>query len=74
MGEGSTSPVSLRCLSQRLIEGKEILATSIRGIPRSRASNTSSLRSLEYALMLGSFTRINLYATRCYKGFRTPNT
>jgi hypothetical protein len=58
MGEGSTSPVSLRRLSQRLIEGTEIpkiRATFFRGIPRSTASNTLSLRSFEYALMLGSF-------------------
>jgi hypothetical protein len=58
MGEGSTSPVSLRRLSQRLIEGTEIpniSATSLRGIPRSRASNTSSLRSFEYAFIPGSF-------------------
>jgi hypothetical protein len=49
-----TSPVSLRLFSQRLIEGSEtpkILATSLRGIPRSTASNTFSLRSFEYALM-----------------------
>ena len=58
MGEGSTSPLSLRLLSQRLIEGTEIPkipATSLRGIPRSTASNTLSLRSFEYAFMPGSF-------------------
>ena len=58
MGEGSTSPLSLRLLSHRLIEGTEmpkIRATSLRGIPRSMASNTFSLRSFEYALMPGSF-------------------
>jgi hypothetical protein len=55
----STSPVCLRLLSQRLIEGKEILkilATSALGIPRSTASNTFTLRSFEYALMQHSFT------------------
>jgi len=58
MGEGSTSPLSLRRLSQRLIEGTEIpktRATSLRGTPRSRASNTLSLKSFEYAFMPGSF-------------------
>jgi len=58
IAEGSTSPVSLLSLSQRLIEGREIpkiCATSFRGIPRSTASNTLSLRSFEYALMFGSF-------------------
>ena len=58
MAEGSTSPLSLRRLSQRLIEGSEIpkiLATSLRGIPRSTASNTLSLKSFEYAFMPGSF-------------------
>ena len=58
MGLGSTSPLSLRLLNQRLIEGMEIpkiCATSLRGIPRSTASNTFSLRSFEYAFMLGSF-------------------
>ena len=58
MGLGSTSPLSLRLLNQRLIEGREspkIRATSLRAIPRSTASNTFSLRSFEYALMLGSF-------------------
>src|SRR5215210_4553785 len=58
MGLGSTSPLSLRLLNQRLIEGTEIpkmRATSLRGISRSTASNTFSLRSFEYAFMLGSF-------------------
>ncbi len=53
-----TCPVSLRLFSQRLIEGSEIpkiLATSALGIPRSTASNTLTLRSSEYALMLNSF-------------------
>ncbi len=57
MGDGATSPVSLRRLSHRLIEGTEIpktRATSLRGVPPSTASNALSLRSLEYALMLGS--------------------
>jgi hypothetical protein len=63
MGLGSTSPVSLRLFSQRLIEGKEIpkiLATSALGIPRSTASNTFSLRSFEYALMRNSFAEDQL--------------
>jgi hypothetical protein len=58
MGEGSTSPLSLRRLSQRLIEGSEIpkiLAASLRGIPLSTASNTLSLKSFEYAFIAGSF-------------------
>lgn len=59
MGLGSTtSPLSLRLLNQRLIEGTEIpkiRATSLRGIPRSTAFNTFSLRFFEYAFMLGSF-------------------
>lgn len=58
MGVCSTSPFSLRRLSQRLIEGTEIPktpATSLRSIPRSTASNTFSLRSFEYAFMRGSF-------------------
>lgn len=57
IGEGATSPVSLRRLSQRLIEGTQIpktRATSLRGILPSTASNALSLRSLEYGLMLGS--------------------
>ena len=43
MGEGCTFPLSLRRLSQRLIEGSElpkIRATSLRGIPLSTATNT----------------------------------
>jgi hypothetical protein len=54
----STSPVSLRLFSHRLIEGREIpkvLATCALGIPRSTASNTFTLRSFEYALMQESF-------------------
>jgi hypothetical protein len=64
MGLGSTLPVSRRLFSQRLIEGKEIpkiLATSSRGIPRSTASNTFSLRSFEYALMRNSFAEDQLW-------------
>lgn len=60
MGLGSTSPLSLLLLSQRLIEGREIpkiRATSWRAIPRSTASNTFSLRSFEYALMPGSLAK-----------------
>ena len=58
MGLGATSPTSLRRLSQRLIEGREIpktRATSLRSMPRSTASNTFSLRSFEYGFMPGSF-------------------
>ena len=58
-----------------MIEGKEIpktLATSSRGIPRSRASNTFSLRSSEYALMRTLSLRIKEYATRCETVARYP--
>ena len=57
MGLNFTSPLSLR-LDQHLIEGTEIPkmgATSWRAILRSTASNTLSLRSLEYAFMPGRF-------------------
>lgn len=57
MGRGSTSPLSLLIFSQRFMEGKETpktLPTSLRSMPRSRASNTLSLRSFEYAFMSGS--------------------
>src|SRR5215210_2513234 len=57
MGLASTTPLSLRRLSQRLIEGTEIpktRATSFRGIPPSTASSALSLRSFEYAFMPGS--------------------
>jgi hypothetical protein len=60
---GSTLHVSRRLFSQRLIEGKEIpktLANSSRGIPRSTASNTFSLRSFEYALMPNGFAEDQL--------------
>jgi hypothetical protein len=70
-----TRPVSLRLFSQRLIEGNEIpktLATSSRGIPRSTASNTFSLRSSEYALMHTLSLRIKEYATRCESVRRLP--
>ncbi len=63
LGISPTSPVSLRRLSQRLIEGTEIpktCATSLRGTPRSTASSTLSLRSFEYALMPGSFAEDQL--------------
>jgi len=68
LGLSSPSPLSLRRLSQRLMEGSDtpkIRATSPRGIPRSTASNTLSLRSFEYAFMPVASTRINFYATRC---------
>ena len=58
MGFGSTSPVSRRRLSQRLMVGIETpktLATSLLGIPRSTASSTLSLRSLEYGFTFTSF-------------------
>jgi hypothetical protein len=60
IGLGSTPPLSLRRLSQRLIEGEDTpktLATSFLGIPRSTAANTLSLRSFEYALMRNSFVK-----------------
>lgn len=71
LGLGSSSPLSLRRLSQRLIEGSDIpkiSATSLRGIPRSTASNTLSLRSFEYAFMPVVSTRISFHATRCENG------
>src|SRR5215210_43754 len=68
LGLGSTSPLSLGLLNQRLIEGRDtpkIRATSLPGIPRSTASNTLSLRSFEYAFMAVVSMRINFHATRC---------
>ena len=55
IGLGSTSPVSRRLLSQRLMLGtdtEKVLATSSLGTPRSTAASTLSLRSLEYGFML----------------------
>jgi hypothetical protein len=52
----STSLCSLLIFSQRFTEGSEtpkILATSLRSMPRSMASNTLSLRSFEYAFIYG---------------------
>ena len=57
MGRASTSPRSLLILSQRFMEARETpktLATSLRSMPRSTASNTLSLRSFEYGFMPGS--------------------
>ena len=71
MGLGSTLPVSRRLFSQRLIEGKEIpkiLATSSRGVPRSTASNTFTLRSFEYALTRSSFAEDQLSRKPLYRG------
>ena len=54
IGLGSTSPVSRRLLSQRLMVGtdtEKVLATSSLGTPRSTAASTLSLRSLEYGFM-----------------------
>lgn len=53
-GFGSTPPVSLRSLSQRLMVGSEtpkIRETSLRAIPRSQAASVFNLRSFEYGFM-----------------------
>ena len=50
MGLASTSPVSLRLLSQRFMVGTEtekVLATSSLGTARSTAASTLILRSFE---------------------------
>jgi hypothetical protein len=68
MDLGSTLPVSRRLFSQRLIEGKEIskiVATSWRGIARSIASTTFSLRSFEKLSCDTVSLRINRRASRC---------
>jgi len=68
MDLGSTLPVSRRLFSQRLIEGKEIskiVATSWRGIARSIASTTLSLRSFEKLSCDTVSLRINRRASRC---------
>ncbi len=79
MGLGATSPTSLRRLSQRLIEGREIpktRATSLRSMPRSTASNTFSLRSFEYGFMPGSFHEDQPSRNPLYMGYiyGPPNT
>ncbi len=54
IGLGSTSPVSRRRLSQRLMVGtdtEKVLATFSLGFPSSTAASTRSLRSLEYGFM-----------------------
>ncbi len=54
MGFGSTSPVSRRRLSQRLMVGtdtEKVLVTSSLGVPSSTAASTRNLRSLEYGFM-----------------------
>jgi hypothetical protein len=54
MGSASTSPVSRRRLSQRLMVGTEtekVTATSSLGTPRSTAASTLILRSFEYGFM-----------------------
>ena len=62
-GFASTSPVSRRRLSQRLMVGTETpktSATSLLGIPRSTASSTLSLKSLEYGFIPTSFAQDQL--------------
>jgi len=57
MGRASMSPLYLLIFSQRFMEGNETpktSTTSLRFMPRSTASNTFSLRSLEYAFMTAS--------------------
>ena len=54
IGLGSTSPLSRRLLSQRLMVGtdtEKVLATSSLGTPRSTAASTLNLRSFEYGFM-----------------------
>src|ERR671920_781648 len=55
IGLGCTSPVCLRLLSQRFMDGIETpktSATSWRGLPRSTAASTLNLRSFEYGFIL----------------------
>jgi hypothetical protein len=54
IGLGSTSPVSRRLLSQRLMVGTEtekVFATSSLGTPRSTAASTLNLKSFEYGFI-----------------------
>jgi hypothetical protein len=46
-------------------ETPKISATSLRGIPRSTAASTLSLRSLEYALMPAASHGFNAQAGHC---------
>ncbi len=58
IGSGSTSPVSLRLLSQRFMVGidtEKVLATSSLGSPESTAASTLNLRSFEYGFMPGGY-------------------
>ena len=78
IGSGSTSPVSLRLLSQRFMVGidtEKVLATSSLGVPASTAASTLNLRSFEYGFMPGGYhimdrylrNSINaMYAPRCF--------
>lgn len=57
-GLGSTSPLSRRRRSQRLIVGSEtekVSAISSRGLPASTAASTRIRRSMEYAFMFGDY-------------------
>jgi hypothetical protein len=65
-------PAGLAAQPQVAFEGretqtpKEVSATSSpRGIPRSAAANTLSLRSFEYALMHAASHGLNAQASRC---------
>ena len=50
------------------LDGGDREATSLRGIPRSTAANTLSLRSFEYAFMPAPSHELNTRASRCEKG------
>src|SRR5215213_9864306 len=54
IGFGSTSPISRRLLSQRLMVGTEtekVFATSSLGTPRSTAASNLNLKSFEYGFI-----------------------
>src|SRR5215204_3194156 len=69
IGLGSTSPVSLRLLSQRFMVGidtEKVFATCSLGVPASTAESTLNLRSFEYGFMEGGYhTWIDTYGCRC---------
>src|SRR5215207_5934944 len=71
IGSGSTSPVSLRLLSQRFMVGidtEKVFATSSLGVPASTAESTLNLRSFAYGLMPGGYhIWIDTYGCRCQK-------
>src|SRR5215218_1130567 len=75
IGSGSTSPVSLRLLSQRFMVGidtEKVLATSSLGVPESTAASTLNLRSFEYGFIPGGYhTWIDTYGCRCKSTERT---